>query len=258
MTLSGVNLSVAGFENCSFHQRALAAAKAMHQAGLIASLDDRTFTTRDEYRQWLFSKDGRASFGEAAAKHSSSPFVWSSAPITFVGGCDATLELAVKLQKASELAAEHDGHAFQEKFLSLVADYDRSRSPMESSDELRRVIRSSLLRFTDMRENPHLFFLAHRLLATRMLGGFGIRFTVQYNLFAGSILGLGSEEQLGMLDRMQGAGELGCFALTEVDAGVMSGLIVETTATWNTNQQTFRINTPHPGARKNWISQVII
>jgi acyl-CoA oxidase len=103
-----------------------------------------------------------------------------------------------------------------------------------------------------MRDDPKLFFMAHRLLATRMLGGFGIRFTVQFNLFAGSILGLGDEQQVAMLDEMQEAGELGCFALTEVDAGVMSGMIVETTATWQGGH--FSINTPHSGAAKNWIS----
>ena len=36
-----------------------------------------------------------------------------------------------------------------------------------------------------MQDAPERFFLAHRLLSTIGLGGFGIRFTVQFNLFAG-------------------------------------------------------------------------
>ena len=54
-----------------------------------------------------------------------------------------------------------------------------------------------MLRFTDLRDKPERFFAAHRELARRavQLGpGFWIRFTVQYNLFAGTILGLASDE----------------------------------------------------------------
>ena len=57
-------------------------------------------------------------------------------------------------------------------------------------------MKTNLLKFTDMRDNPERFFEAHRLLSKRLVGGFGIRFTVQYNLFAGSILGLGGEAQV--------------------------------------------------------------
>jgi acyl-CoA oxidase len=45
---------------------------------------------------------------------------------------------------------------------------------------------------------------------------------VQFNLFAGSILGLGNERQVKMLEDVQEKGQLGCFALTEVGAGVLS------------------------------------
>jgi len=109
--------------------------------------------------------------------------------------------------------------------------------------------------FTDMSDNPAKFFLAHRLLATVGLGGFGIRFTVQYNLFAGSIVGLAGEEQLKLLDSIQEKGQLGCFLLTEMQAGVLSGLIVETTADWDDQNQQFILHTPSDKAAKNWISQ---
>jgi hypothetical protein len=51
-----------------------------------------------------------------------------------------------------------------------------------------------------MRDAPEKFFLAHRLLSTIGLGGFGIRFTVQFNLFAGSIIGLGGDAQIARLE----------------------------------------------------------
>ena len=98
---------------------------------------------------------------------------------------------------------------------------------LPTADVLRSLIRTNLLSFTDMRDAPEKFFLAHRLLATVGLGGFGVRFTVQFNLFAGSIVGLGGPEQVEGLKSMQDDGALGCFLLTEMQAGVLSGLIGE-------------------------------
>ena len=58
-----------------------------------------------------------------------------------------------------------------------------------------------------------------------MLGpGFGIRFTVQFNLFAGTVTAIGSDSHLAELAEIQRKGQLGCFALTERLAGVNSGL----------------------------------
>jgi len=130
----------------------------------------------------------------------------------------------------------------------------------ESAEMLRELIRTNLLKFTDLQDNPDRFFEAHRCLlgggdTMRSGPGFGIRFTVQFNLFAGSILGLGGPEQIALLDDMQQKGSLGCFALTEVLAGVNSGLVVNTTATWVPEKQQFLLETPNEGAKKNWISQ---
>ena len=69
----------------------------------------------------------------------------------------------------------------------------------------------------------------HARIHTHRLGGFGIRFTVQFNLFAGSVVGLGGPEHHAQLELLQTEGKLGCFLLTEMQAGVLSGLIVETT-----------------------------
>ena len=104
---------------------------------------------------------------------------------------------------------------FETQFLATVADVPSATDPAQSSAVLRRLVKSNLLSFTDMQDNPEKFFMAHRLLATIGLNGFGIRFTVQFNLFAGSILGLGGAEHLAMLPQIQSKGELGCFLLTE-------------------------------------------
>jgi acyl-CoA oxidase len=56
---------------------------------------------------------------------------------------------------------------------------------------------------------------------------------VQCNLFAGSVIALGAPAHATRLAAMHAAGELGCFALTERDAGVLSGLKIDTLATWD-------------------------
>eukprot|EP00941_MAST-03F_sp_MAST-3F-sp1_P000497 g497.t1 len=152
-------------------------------------------------------------------------------------------------------SASFDTDAFTKDFLAEVKDVTSATDPWTSSNVLRRLVKSEVLKFTDMRDCPEKFFLAHRLLSTVGLGGFGIRFTVQFNLFTGSILGLAGEEQLSMLDDIQKSGQLGCFLLTEMQAGVLSGLIVETTADWDPATQEFVLHTPSDKAAKNWISQ---
>jgi acyl-CoA oxidase len=94
-----------------------------------------------------------------------------------------------------------------------IHNVENATDPAQSSAILRRLVKSGLLKYTDMRDAPEKFFLGHRLLSTVGLGGFGIRFTVQYNLFAGSILGLAGNEQIKMLGPLQEEGLLGCFLL---------------------------------------------
>eukprot|EP01134_Creolimax_fragrantissima_P001952 CFRG1952T1 len=144
---------------------------------------------------------------------------------------------------------------FTRELLKTVEDVPLATDPAKSSAILRKVVKSNLLKFTDMRDAPEKFFMAHRLLSTVGLGGFGIRFTVQFNLFAGSIVGLAGPDQLKMLEDIQRKGQLGCFLLTEMQAGVLSGLIVETTADWDAKTQQFILHTPSDKAAKNWISQ---
>jgi len=170
-------------------------------------------------------------------------------------GIQAERELAYKSWARGTEEVTHD---WTNRFLSEVATYNRLCNATESAEVLRKLVRTRLLCYTDMRDRPERFFAAHRLLAAKVLGGFGIRFTVQFNLFAGSILGLGGSEQIAFLDDLQSSGELGCFALTEVGAGVLSGFIVNTIAKWDPEQNGFVISTPNSSAEKNWISQGLV
>lgn len=131
----------------------------------------------------------------------------------------------------------------------------------QSSARLRRIVQSGLLLHTDLNQRPERFFLAHRLLAERTprLGpGFWIRFTVHYNLCMGTVLALGSPEQVKTLSDIQQKGQIGCFSLTEKFAGVNSGMIVNTTAEWDETTKEFVLNSASEGSKKNWISQGLV
>jgi acyl-CoA oxidase len=106
-----------------------------------------------------------------------------------------------------------------------------------------------------MKNSPEKFFLAHRLLSSVGLSGFGIRFTVQFNLFAGSVLGLGNKDQVAYLSDNKSLRPICCLLLKKNQSGVLSGLIVKTTAHWVEEEQKFVLHTPDDKAAKNWISQ---
>lgn len=135
---------------------------------------------------------------------------------------------------------------------SLAFDFDRSAA------QLRDLLGTGLLKMTDLRDDPAWFFEAHRIIATygdELGQGFWTRFTVQYNLFAGTILALGNPSQIDQLAEMQQRQDLGCFGLTEKFAGVSSGMIVETIADFDMKTREFVLRSPNEGSYKNWISQ---
>ncbi|WP_317193548.1 acyl-CoA dehydrogenase family protein [Marivirga aurantiaca] len=80
-----------------------------------------------------------------------------------------------------------------------------------------------------------------------------IKFGVQFGLWGMSIYFLGTEKHHQKYLKDIGTLELpGCFAMTETNHGSnVRGL--ETTATYNHQDQTFTINTPHKLARKEYI-----
>ncbi|KAI8617268.1 acyl-CoA dehydrogenase/oxidase [Chytriomyces sp. MP71] len=151
---------------------------------------------------------------------------------------------------------------WQSQFRAAIADVGDGMSYAEAARRLRAVVGTGLLKLDDIRARPSRFFLAHRLLAahaTRLGPGFFIRFTVHFNLFAGTVVALGTDQQLAdLIARNAATPRLGCFALTERLAGVNSGLVVDTTATFHKESGTFVIESPHKGAGKNWISQGLV
>ena len=80
-----------------------------------------------------------------------------------------------------------------------------------------------------------------------------VKFGVQFGLFGGSIHRLGTERHHEEYLERAGTLELpGCFAMTEWDHG-SNVRELETTAQYDPAAEEFVINTPHDGARKEWI-----
>lgn len=84
-----------------------------------------------------------------------------------------------------------------------------------------------------------------------------IKFGVQFGLFGGAVLGLGTEKHHKQyVEPMIKADLLGCFAMTETGHGSnVRGL--ETTATYNEANDTLIIHTPHENASKEYIGNAM-
>jgi len=194
--------------------------------------------------------------GRALASTIVRPFASSSSPLQHTIGIARAQEECSNSANIDMIRTDDD--AWSEAWRAAVSSLISDCTYEESAQQLRALIGTGLLRFTDLKYNPERFFEAHREVAKLSVDhgpGFFIRFTVQYNLFAGTLLGLAADDQLPVIDEINDAGELGCFGLTERLAGVSSGLVVETLAHWDESAQEFVINTPTDGASKNWISQ---
>jgi acyl-CoA oxidase len=85
-----------------------------------------------------------------------------------------------------------------------------------------------------------------------------IKFGVQFGLWGMSIQSLGTEKHYSKYLKDIGTLELpGCFAMTETNHGSnVKGL--ETTSTYNHENQTFTIHTPHEKAQKEYIGNAAI
>ena len=127
----------------------------------------------------------------------------------------------------------------------------------ECADHLREIIRGKdFLRYKSLETDPEkLLRISKNVGDGEMNGALLTRFTVQFNLFAGSIVAMGTQPQRETLYATQDNGSLGCFAFTECGAGVLSGAVVETTAAYDPKTGSFRIHSGTETSKKKWISQ---
>jgi len=79
--------------------------------------------------------------------------------------------------------------------------------------------------------------------------------TVQWNLFGGTVIKLGTERHRHLLPGVDNLNNVGCFALTELGYG-NNAVEMETTAVYDEKTREFIINTPSTLAQKYWITNV--
>ena len=105
----------------------------------------------------------------------------------------------------------------------------------------------------DFIHNPHRIFSVHETVGM-MDGSVATKMTVQFNLFGGTVLKLGTEHHHdGLLDAIDSLESIGCFGLTELGYG-NNAVEMKTTATYDAETDEFIIHTPDPTARKYWIT----
>lgn len=102
--------------------------------------------------------------------------------------------------------------------------------------------------------DPYNLIIIHERLAYTNSSDVVNWFTVQFNLFAGSVSALGTATHAELVQDARELKKLGCFALTEKSAGVLSGLLCDTIAYYNQETKKIIIHTPNENAKKCWIS----
>ena len=96
---------------------------------------------------------------------------------------------------------------------------------------LTKVMQSKLVSVRDFFKNPKNIFLAHEMIS-QMDSSTCTKFTVQYNLFGGSITALYTDRHNYLFDKIDDFSMVGCFCITEVGYGNNS-VKMETTVTFD-------------------------
>lgn len=119
-------------------------------------------------------------------------------------------------------------------------------------DRLKTICDSGLFSVKDFWTNPRNIFAAHEI--TGMVDpSTTTKLTVQFNLFGGTLLKLGTDHHHQILNDIDNFSKVGCFALTELAYG-NNAVEMETTAHYDKEKQEFIINTPTAKAQKYWIT----
>lgn len=156
---------------------------------------------------------------------------------------------------------DHDNHELRQRMKEfLKQDVYIPRYDMDLRDErelalerLKRFCQAGFVSVTDFRHDPLRIFAAHELagfcdpsMATKM--------TVQFNLFGGTVLKLGTEKHHRQLLRgIDSLDDIGCFALTELGFG-NNAVEMQTTAVYDAAREEFVINSPTTLSQKYWIT----
>lgn len=125
-----------------------------------------------------------------------------------------------------------------------------------SQERLKKVLESNIVSIFDFEKDPNNIFSTHEMLSFIDQSAC-TKFTVQFNLFGGSVLSLGTEKHRELIKDIDTAKITGCFCLTEVGYG-NNAVEMESTAklvfSEEYNDYVFELNTPTVNSEKFWIT----
>eukprot|EP00794_Sanderia_malayensis_P014389 gene14389-15887_t len=156
---------------------------------------------------------------------------------------------------------DHDNHEMRAKFRDFVSEpvmVPIYNIPLAEERDLafkrlKRICDAGFISVLDFKNNPLRIFAAHELAAI-IDPAMTTKMTVQFNLFGGTVLKLGTERHHDLLLKgIDNLDDVGCFGLTELGYG-NNAVEMETTAVYDPETKEFVVNTPSTLAQKYWIT----
>ena len=156
---------------------------------------------------------------------------------------------------------DHDNHDMRSqfrKFMSEPSMKPKYNIPLHEERDLallrlQKICDNGFISVLNFRDNPLKIFAAHEL-ASIIDPAMTTKMTVQFNLFGGTVLKLGTKRHHDkLLKGIDTLDDVGCFGLTELGYG-NNAVEMETTATYDKATKEFIINTPTTIAQKYWIT----
>ena len=119
-------------------------------------------------------------------------------------------------------------------------------------ERLQKLCRGGHVSVLDFERNPLNIFAVHEVCGM-VDGSMATKLTVQFNLFGGTLLKLGTERHRHLAKGIDSLDAIGCFALTELGYG-NNAVEMEATATYDSKRHELIVNTPTPLSQKYWIT----
>jgi len=163
--------------------------------------------------------------------------------------------------KALAHILDHDNHenrAKMREYLSQPSLRPKYAISLEEERELslkrlQEFCDKKLVSVLDFRTNPLNIFAAHEIMSI-IDPATAIKMTVQFNLFGGTVLKLGTAgHHKTLLEGIDTLKDIGCFGLTELGFG-NNAVEMQTTATYDSSTDEFVVHTPTNLAQKYWIT----
>lgn len=119
-------------------------------------------------------------------------------------------------------------------------------------ERLQKLCSAGHVSVLDFERNPLNIFAVHEICGM-VDGSMATKLTVQFNLFGGTLLKLGSERHRHLVKGIDSLQAIGCFALTELGYG-NNAVEMEATATLDPKTKELIVNTSTPLSQKYWIT----